>query len=74
MSNSGNMWRQFDWMLLGVSVLLTAFGVLMIRSATLDAIDPDLINRVPNQIRYAVIGIGIMFALAALVMAARKAG
>ncbi len=66
MSNSGNMWRQFDWVLLGVSVLLTAFGVLMIRSATLDAIDPDLINRVPNQIRYAVIGLGIMFALAAL--------
>ncbi len=60
------MWRQFDWVLLGASIVLTAFGILMIRSATLDAIDPDLINRVPNQIRYAIIGFALLFMLAAL--------
>ncbi|MDX2161241.1 MAG: FtsW/RodA/SpoVE family cell cycle protein [bacterium] len=66
MTTTGSMWRRFDWVLLGASIVLTAFGVLMIRSATLDAIDPDLINRVPNQIRYAIIGFGVLFALAAI--------
>jgi rod shape determining protein RodA len=66
MNAPGSIWRQFDWVLFGVSVLLTAFGVLMIRSATLDAIDPDLINRVPNQIRYAIIGFALLFILSAL--------
>ena len=66
MSNTGSIWRQFDWVLLGTAILLTAFGVLMIRSATLDAIDPDLINRVPNQIRYAIIGFAVMFVLSAV--------
>jgi rod shape determining protein RodA len=60
------MWRQFDVTLLILTVVLTVFGVLMIRSATLEAVDPDLINRVPDQIRYAVLGILIMFGLAAL--------
>ncbi|MFN8528127.1 MAG: FtsW/RodA/SpoVE family cell cycle protein [Anaerolineae bacterium] len=66
MSNTGSIWRQFDWVLLGAAILLTAFGVLMIRSATLGAIDPDLINRVPNQIRYAIIGFVVMFVLSAI--------
>jgi rod shape determining protein RodA len=61
-----SIWRQFDWLLLGLTILLTVFGILMIRSATLGAIDPDLIARVPNQIRYGVISIVIMFLLAAL--------
>lgn len=59
-------WRQFDYILLGTTALLIVFGVLMIRSATLDAVDPDLIRRVPDQIRYGIIGIGLVFALAAL--------
>jgi rod shape determining protein RodA len=49
-----------------IAVALTVFGVLMIRSATIGAIDPELINRVPNQIRYAIISFVVMFALAAL--------
>jgi rod shape determining protein RodA len=66
MSTPGSIWRQFDFVLLGVSILLTALGVLMIRSATLDAIDPDLINRVPDQIRFAILGFGVLMMLAAL--------
>jgi rod shape determining protein RodA len=46
--------------------LLTVFGILMIRSATLNAIDVDLINRVPDQIRFAILGVIVMFGLAAL--------
>lgn len=59
-------WRQFDWVLLIATILLTVFGILMIRSATLGAIDPDLINRVPDQIRFTVVGLVVLFALAAL--------
>lgn len=66
MRHSGSIWRQFDVVLLVVTVVLTVFGILMIRSATLGAVDPDLINRVPDQIRFAILGIVLMFALAAL--------
>ena len=38
----------------------------MIRSATLGAIDPELINRVPDQIRFAIVGFLLMFGLAAM--------
>ncbi len=66
MSHPGSIWRQFDYVLLGATILLTVFGILMIRSATLNAIDPDLINRVPDQIRFAILGLLVMFGLAAL--------
>lgn len=66
MSRSGSIWRNFDWLLLILAITLTVFGVLMIRSATLGAIDPDLINRVPNQIRYAIISFVVLFGFAAL--------
>lgn len=66
MVSAGNIWRRFDFVLLGASLLLTLFGVLMIRSATLGAIDPELINRVPDQIRFAIIGFLVLFGLAAL--------
>ncbi len=38
----------------------------MIRSATIGAIDPDLISRVPDQIRYGIIGLVLVFVLAAV--------
>ena len=38
----------------------------MIRSATLNAIDTDLINRVPDQIRFAILGMFVLFGLAAI--------
>lgn len=66
MKPTGSIWKQFDFILLGASILLTIFGVLMIRSATLDAIDPELIARVPDQIRFAFLGFGVLLALAAL--------
>ncbi|MBL8134212.1 MAG: rod shape-determining protein RodA [Anaerolineae bacterium] len=66
MSRAGNIWRNFDWLLVLLAIGLTVFGVLMIRSATLGAIDPELINRVPNQIRYAILSFLVMFGLAAL--------
>ncbi len=66
MSQRGTIWRNFDWLLLILSVVLTTFGVLMIRSATLGAIDPELINRVPNQIRYAILSFMVLFGFAAL--------
>jgi len=58
------VWRRFDYVLFGVTILLIIFGVLMIASATQDAIDPTLISRVPDQIRYAVLGIFFMVGLA----------
>jgi rod shape determining protein RodA len=62
----GQFWRHFDWILFGTTTALIIFGILMIRSATIGAIDPELISRVPDQIRYAVIGIAVVFALAAI--------
>jgi rod shape determining protein RodA len=66
MRHPGNIWKQFDFVLLGLTIVLTIFGILMIRSATLGAVDPDLINRVPDQIRFAILGLVLLFALAAL--------
>ncbi len=66
MRPTGSLWRQFDFILFGAAILLTIVGVLMIRSSTLGAIDPDLINRVPDQIRFAFLGFGLLLALAAL--------
>lgn len=63
---STNFWRQFDYVLLVATVLLVIFGILMIRSATTGAVDPDLIRRVPDQIRYAAIGFVLIFILAAV--------
>lgn len=66
MNRSGSFWRQFDYVLFGTTLALIIFGILMIRSATLGAIDTDLISRVPDQIRYAVIGLALVFVLAAV--------
>jgi rod shape determining protein RodA len=60
---STNIWRQFDYTLLALTAILVVFGVLMIRSATMDAISDDLISRVPDQIRYAVLGTILMLVL-----------
>lgn len=66
MGQPGHFWRQFDFVLFGTTVLLVIFGILMIRSATLDAIDPELISRVPDQILYAIIGFIALFILASI--------
>jgi len=59
-----NVWRRFDYVLFVITGILVVFGVLMIRSATMDAVSADLISRVPDQIQYAVIGVVLMFVLA----------
>lgn len=66
MIQTTSYWRRFDFVLFGISLLLIVFGILLIRSATIDAIDPDLISRVPDQIRYAIFGIILVFVLAAI--------
>ncbi len=66
MQTKPNIWRDFDWTLLTVTLLLIIIGILFIQSATRDAIDPDLINRVPSQIKFTIIGLGVVFAMAAL--------
>ena len=60
--NSGeSIWQRFDFLLFGTTIVLIVFGILMIRSATLGAVDPTLISRVPDQIRYALIGLVVIF-------------
>jgi len=66
MVHTESIWQRFDYVLFGLTVLLIIFGVLMIGSATQDAIDPALISRVPDQIRFAGLGLIIMLALAAI--------
>ena len=61
-----SIWRRFDYVLFGLTGLLIIFGILMIASATQDAIDPAIISRVPDQIRFALLGIIIMLALAVI--------
>lgn len=66
MKQSTSFWRRFDYILFGTTLILILFGILMIRSATQGAIDPDLINRVPDQIRFAIVGIFAMLLMAAI--------
>jgi len=66
MNRTDSIWRHFDYILFGTTLILIIFGILMIRSATLGAIDPELISRVPDQIRYAVIGLVLVFVFAAI--------
>ncbi len=66
MQSKPNIWRDFDFTLLGVTLLLILIGILFIRSATLGAVDTDLINRVPSQIQFTIVGIGVVFAVAAI--------
>lgn len=55
--NKINIWQRFDYVLFGTMMILIVFGILMIRSATLGAVDATLISRVPDQINYAIIGL-----------------
>lgn len=58
---SASFRRNFDFPLLIVTYILILFGVMMIASATNGAIAPELISRVPDQIRFAIIGTVVMF-------------
>jgi rod shape determining protein RodA len=59
-----SVWRYFDIWLVAAVLLLTAYGILMIRSAVTGA--PDLERTPTDQVRWAVIGIVIMVAFASI--------
>jgi rod shape determining protein RodA len=59
------IWRHFDYVLLVVTVLLTAYGVLMIYSANLGSPDTRLQDLWRRQAAIGVAGIGLIFLLAA---------
>lgn len=59
-----SVWRNFDFWLLGAVVLLTGYGILMIRSAVTGAPAFELL---PNQqLFFAIIGLVVLFAVAAI--------
>src|SRR5215467_12969434 len=60
------VWRNFDFVMVGVTLLLILYGILMIRSATLGAIDPNLAASSSRQIEYAVVGIVVLFLTASI--------
>lgn len=66
MSANTSLWRRFDFVLFAATLSLVIFGILMIASATQGAIDDDIISRVPDQINYAIIGVAVIFVLAAI--------
>ena len=66
MQSRASIWRDFDFILLGTTALLVIIGILMIRSATMDAVDTDLIARVPSQIRFGIVGVAVVFVVASI--------
>ena len=59
------VWRHFDYVLLIIVILITAFGVVMIYSANLGSPDPDLRDLWRRQAILGAVGIGILLLLAA---------
>ncbi len=57
-------WRNFDWLLLAVTVVAVAFGIVMVRSATINT--PGLEDLVQRQITVAVVGFVLLFVTAAV--------
>jgi rod shape determining protein RodA len=57
------LWRSFDWVLFGATILLIIYGVAMINSATRGT--EDLANLWQRQALLAVSGLGVMFLVAA---------
>ena len=66
MTDFGSYWRRFDFILFGAVIILVVFGIMMIDSATQDAIDDDIISRVPDQINYALVGCVIVLVIATI--------
>ena len=59
------LWRHFDYILLVATILLTAYGVLMIYSANLGSLDPALQDLWRRQAIIGAAGIGLILLLAA---------
>jgi rod shape determining protein RodA len=58
------IWRNFDFVLLAATVLLIAFGIAMIHSATLDT--PDLQDLSRRQAIWALVGLVLLLLVAAI--------
>ena len=65
-NRTARLWQNFDFVLFGVTVILIIYGLMMIASATRGAVDTDLQTRLPRQIQYAAIGIGVMLFTASI--------
>ena len=59
------VWRHFDYVLLIVTILLSAYGVVMVYSANLGSLDPRLQGLWRRQAIIGAAGIGLVFLLAA---------
>lgn len=59
------VWRHFDYVLLLVVILLTAYGVVMIYSANLGSPDPDLRDLWRRQAILGAVGIGLVLLMSA---------
>ena len=66
MTESLSLWRRFDYILFMATFALVVFGIMMIASATQDAIDDDIISRVPDQINFAIIGFIVAVIIASI--------
>ena len=66
MIESVSIWRRFDYILFAATLVLVVFGILMIASATQDAIDDDIIQRVPDQVNFAIIGFIVAIIMASI--------
>ena len=66
MVENTSIWRRFDYILLGTTLILILIGILVIASATQDAVDPDLISRVPDQINFAIVSFFVTLAIATI--------
>ncbi len=58
-------WRHFDYVLLVVTILLIAYGVVMIHSTTQGSLDPDVLGLWRRQAIVGVAGVGLVILLAA---------
>ncbi len=56
--------RNFDYVLLGVVIILIIFGIMMIASATRDV--DSLADRVRSQTLYGIVGVGLVLVAAAI--------
>jgi rod shape determining protein RodA len=59
------IWRHFDYVLLLVTILLAAYGVVMIYSANLGSPDPRLQDLWRRQALFGATGLGVILLLAA---------
>jgi rod shape determining protein RodA len=63
---SGKLWRHFDFWLLGAVTLLIILGLAMIRSTTLNSIDPAIQQYPTRQLIFALVGMVVVFIISAI--------